>query len=67
VNYINSLLCALNYIVVYSCFSIYDVNEREKNEEKKEKKHFVALTGCISFKRKMEKFSVSCATTRVQF
>jgi hypothetical protein len=46
-------------------YSVYDVNEREKNEENKEKKHFVALTGCISFKRKIEKFSVSCATVRV--
>jgi hypothetical protein len=47
--------------------SIYDVNEREKNKENKEKKHFVALTGCISFKKKIEKFSVACATARVQF
>jgi hypothetical protein len=33
----------------------YDVNEMEKNEENKKKKHLVALTGCISFKRKIEK------------
>jgi len=47
--------------------SVYDVNEREKNEENKKKKHLVALTGYISFKRKAEKYYVSCATTRVQF
>jgi hypothetical protein len=45
--------------------SVYDINEREKNEENKENKHFVALTGYISFKRKAEKYFVSCATTRV--
>jgi hypothetical protein len=28
---------------------VYDVNEKEKNEENKEKKHSVALTDCISF------------------
>jgi hypothetical protein len=42
-------------------YSVYDVNEREKNEENKEKKRFVALA------REAEKFSVSCATARVQF
>jgi hypothetical protein len=47
--------------------SVYDVNKREKNEENKEKKRFVAFTGCISFKREAEKFSISCATARVQF
>jgi hypothetical protein len=48
--------------------SVYDVNEREKNEKKnKEKKHFVALRGCISFKMKTEKFSILCAIARVQF
>jgi hypothetical protein len=47
--------------------SVYDVNEREKNEENKKKKHIVALTGYISFKRKAEKYYVSCATARVQF
>jgi hypothetical protein len=47
--------------------SVYDINEREKNEENKEKKHFVALMGCISFKRETEKFSVSCAIARVHF
>jgi hypothetical protein len=47
--------------------SVYDVNEREKNEENKEKKRFVALTGRISFKRKAEKISISCAIARVQF
>jgi hypothetical protein len=47
--------------------SVYDVNEREKNEENKEKKHSIAFTDCISFKRKAEKYYVSCATVRVQF
>jgi hypothetical protein len=47
--------------------SVYDVNEREKNEENKDKKHFVALKGCISFKRKIEKMSILCAAARVQF
>jgi hypothetical protein len=47
--------------------SVYDVNEREKNEENKKKKHLVALTSYISFKRKGEKYSVSSATVRVQF
>jgi hypothetical protein len=46
---------------------IYDVNERENNEENKEKKCFVALTSYISFKRKAEKFYASCATAKVQF
>jgi hypothetical protein len=58
------------YEIILQCImlcSVYDVNEREKNEKNKEKKHLIALTGCISFKRKTEKFSVSCATTRVQF
>jgi capsid portal protein len=32
--------------------SVYDVKEREKNEENKEKKRFAALSGCIYFKRK---------------
>jgi hypothetical protein len=41
---------------------VYDVDKRENNEENTEKKRFVALTGCISFERKTEKFSVSCAT-----
>jgi hypothetical protein len=45
--------------------SVYDVNGKEKNEENKEKKHYVALTGCISFKRKTEKYFVSSATARV--
>jgi hypothetical protein len=36
-----------------------------KNEASKEKKLFVALMGCIFFKRKTEKFSVSCVTARV--
>jgi hypothetical protein len=47
--------------------SVYDVNKREKNEENKEKKHSIAFTDCISFKRKAEKYYVSCATVRVQF
>jgi hypothetical protein len=47
--------------------SVYDVNEREKNEENKKNEHLVALTNYISFKRKGEKYSVSCATARVQF
>jgi hypothetical protein len=47
--------------------SVYDVNEREKNEENKEKKRFITLTGCISFKNEAEKFFVSCAIARVQF
>jgi hypothetical protein len=47
--------------------SVYNVNENEKNEENKEKKHLVALTGYITFKRKAEKYCVSCATARVQF
>jgi hypothetical protein len=47
--------------------SVYDVIEKEKNEENKKKKCFVALTGYISFKRKAEKFLVLCATARVQF
>jgi hypothetical protein len=47
--------------------SIYDVNEREKNEENKKKKHLVALMGCITFKMKAKKYSVSCATAMVQF
>jgi hypothetical protein len=47
--------------------SIYDVNEREKNEENKKKKHLVAFTSYISFKRKAEKYSISYATARVQF
>jgi len=47
--------------------SVYEVNEREKNEEDKEKKRFITLTSCISFKREAKKFSVSCATARVKF
>jgi hypothetical protein len=47
--------------------SVYDVNERKKNEENKKKKHLVALTGYISFERKAEKYFVSYVTARVQF
>jgi hypothetical protein len=46
------------HLIILQCIlvcSVYDVNEREKNEENKEKKRFVALTGRISFKRKAEK------------
>jgi len=41
---------------------VYGVDKREKNEENTEKKRFVALTGCISFERKTEKFFVTCTT-----
>jgi hypothetical protein len=54
----------LQCILVYS---VYDVNKRKTNEENKEKKCFIALTDRISFNREAEKFSVSCATARVQF
>jgi hypothetical protein len=47
--------------------SVYEVNESEKNEEDKEKKRFIILTSCISYKREAKKFSVMCAIARVQF
>jgi hypothetical protein len=56
------------HLIILQCIlvcSVYDVNGKEKNEENKEKKHYVALTGCISFKRKTEKYFVSSATARV--
>jgi hypothetical protein len=52
-------------LIILQCILVcsgYDVNEREKNEQNKKKKHLVALTGYLSFKRKAEKYSVSCAT-----
>jgi hypothetical protein len=39
----------------------------KRMKKKKKKKHLVALTSYISFERKAEKYSVSCATARVQF
>jgi hypothetical protein len=39
----------------------------KRMKKNKKKKHLVALTGYISFKRKAEKYSVSSATGRVQF
>jgi hypothetical protein len=53
-----TIVCIELYCSVFLCVRFYDVNEREKNEENKVKKHLVALTGCISFTRKTEKFLV---------